>query len=144
MGTESQENARSTTSVYLYEKDKKMANTLIKSGYYKSFAELVRANIERDFREKISNPKEELQRVREKLKEVEKELEGIIATGDDILSELVKRYEERKSNMPAKALGNYEKFSKNWITKNMSDALTAFPGKTIDEIYIELEKLMKK
>lgn len=144
VGTEKQGNKLPITCIYLPDKHRKMANALVKCGHYNNVSELVRENIERDYNEKIPNPREELKREKRRLEEVIKELEDRVVTVDEVLDSLVDRYKERKNNMPAKALGNYEKFSKNWINSNMDDVALAFPGKSIDDIYIELEKMINK
>lgn len=138
-GTEKQEYGK-PTSVYLDDKHKRMAHTLIKSGHYNNFSEMVRIMIERDFSEKLTDPKEELKKEKKRLEEIIVELENLVSTSEDVVSSVVRRYLERKESLPAKALGNYEKYSKNWINQNLDDAGEAFPGKNVDEIYIELEK----
>jgi Arc/MetJ-type ribon-helix-helix transcriptional regulator len=143
MTKEEKQEVGKATCVFLYNKQKKMATMLVKSGHYKNISELVRANIENDFKEKMGNPKEELKREKEKLEGIIKDLEERIGTVDDALDGLVTEYKERKNNIPAKAMGKYEKFSKNWIATHMDEATLAFPGKSSDEIYEELERMIK-
>lgn len=142
-GTEKQENVR-PTSVYLDDKHKRMANTLIKAGHYNNFSEMVRNMIEDDFSDKITDPKEELRKEKKRLEEIINELESIVSTTEDVITNIVRRYQERKDRLPAKALGNYEKYSKNWINQNSDEIAEAFPGKNVDEVYIELESRINK
>jgi len=142
-GTEKQD-FQPTTSIYLPVRHRKMASSLIKNGHYKTLSEIARAGIERIFNEEFVDPREELRQERFRLQEVIKELEALEAEQDTSKDSLISRYAQRKENMPARAMGNYEKFSKNWITKNLDDASSAFPGKTVDEIYEELEKAIKR
>jgi Arc/MetJ-type ribon-helix-helix transcriptional regulator len=144
-GTEKQE-PRDGTSAYLPERYRKMAEVLVSSGHYRNRSEVVRAGIERIFNDKFkdSNIKEELKREKEKLEKITKKLEELVSTNEDVQESLIGRYVDRKRNMPPKAMGNYETFSKNWLIKNFDEASLAFPGRNVDEIYTELEKIIKK
>jgi Arc/MetJ-type ribon-helix-helix transcriptional regulator len=145
-GTEKQERKTPITSVYIPAKYRKMIDTMVNCGYYKNVSDCVRGNIEKDFYARISNPKAMLKQREKELTATIEELKGLILTSDDTLTDLVDRYIERKGNMSIKALdrNNYESYSKKWIEKNLEDANEAFPGKSIDEIFIELERLMTK
>lgn len=144
-GTGKQE-SRDGTSAYLPKRYRKMAEVLVSSGHYKNRSDLVRAGIEKIFNEKFKdyNIKEELKLEKERLERITKELEELVTTDENVKESLIDRYVDRKRNMAPKAMGNYETFSKNWLVKNMDEASIAFPGKNVDEIYTELERIIRK
>jgi Arc/MetJ-type ribon-helix-helix transcriptional regulator len=142
-GTNKQESKPPNSSFYLPDKFMKMIDTLVRCGHYKNRSDAIRKLIENDFNAKISDPRDLLKQKLIENNLLLKELESMVSTKDEALEDLVTRYKERKNNMPAKALDSYERFSKNWITKNIDDANTALPGKSVDEIYEELEKIIK-
>lgn len=139
-GIGKQDRQSNNTSVYLDDKHRKMVNTLITAGHYDNFSEMVRTMIEKEFADKLTDPREELKKAKQQLESVIKGLEEYITDIDDLKAQLIDKYRIRRNSLPAKALPEYEKYSKNWIRQNMESVEEVYPGMDVDRVFIELEK----
>lgn len=116
-------------SVSMYAQHVKMAEVLIEKGYYNKVSEIVRYGIETTYKEKMGTA-------------------PIGITNDESpqigMKELVSEYVNRKRKMTIKGRFKYEIYSKQWLEGNIKLVEKAFPNKSIDEVYIELEEMIKE
>jgi len=114
-------------SVSMYIKHKKMLEELIDGGYYNKVSEIVRYGIEYAYKEKIG-----------------REIDIIIDEAPKIkMEELITEYKLRRNKMTVKGRSKYEHYSKKWLEGNFKLVEEAFPNKSIDDVYIELESIIR-
>ena len=122
MGRHKEQEGLKNKSISLYEKQIKMTNELIARGYYSKVSEIVRHGIETVYNEKLGNS------INPEFNKVQIVLDA---------------YKVRKESMSVKGIAKYEHYSKSWIEGNSKMVEQAFPNKSVDEVYTELEKLMR-
>jgi len=130
MGRHKEQEGGINISVSMYAKHKKMTDELIEKGFYEKVSEIVRYGIEQIYNEQIGefvNALTEPDYEQEQTK----------------LSELIDSYNVRKSKMTVKGMSKYEYYSKQWLEGNVKLVGEVFPSKTIDEVYTELENIIK-
>lgn len=144
MGRPKQQEGGKGISITVYESQLKMADALIKGGYFKNTSEMIRYGIEKVFEEKISNTEDLIEFKKVELEKLIKSLETIQKNSQNKLDNIVKEYEERRKYLTPRGIARYEEVSKEWIEFKMDILSKLFPNKTVDEIYEELEKRIKK
>jgi Arc/MetJ-type ribon-helix-helix transcriptional regulator len=134
MGRRREQEGGKNISVSLYEKQLRMTQALIDRGLYDKVSEIVRHGIEKVYNEQIG----------EVLIDSLEEYGHINSTRADALRCLLESYEDRKNSMSVKGQSKYEHYSKSWIVGNAKIVESVFPDMSVDEIYLELESMIKR
>lgn len=128
-------------SCFLYEAHVDMVDALKKLDDYPSRSDVIRRLIEKEYAERIKNSREELSEYKRKIEEKAKILENIQKIDDGDMTDVVKKYKDRRKNMSIGSLSDYEAKSKRYIEGNIKKMKKMFPGISVDEMYKKLEEM---
>ncbi len=139
MGRPKQQEGGKGISITVYEAHLKMADALVKGGYFSNTSEMIRYGIEKVFEEKISNTEDLIEFKKVELEKLIKSLETIQKNSESKMDKIVKEYGDRRKYLTPRGIARYEEISKEWIETKIDILSKLFPNKTTEEIYKELE-----
>lgn len=126
-------------SNYVFDEHLSMVEALINTKKYDSGSEVIRTAIEKLFYEECPDPVRQLELEQRRLEDVIHRLNELKNKQTLSMESVLHKYIARKNNFSIPNLKNYEKMTKTWIEKHLPEMAGMFPGKTIDEIYNEME-----
>jgi len=127
-------------SFYNYDEERRMIENLKKNTIFQNNkSDIIRAGIRMLYDKYCGDPLTKLQEEKSRVEERIKIQEGRMKEQNESATSILRKYMERKKHLTTQGFSNYEKVSKTWIENNIKEVSKAFPGKTVDEIYKEME-----
>jgi Arc/MetJ-type ribon-helix-helix transcriptional regulator len=98
-------------SVSLYPSQVREAEVLVKKGYYHNTSEMVRVLIDREYRVKVKDAKEELQKQLAEKEELIKSLAALVAETETVKISWIEKYAEKRKHLDIQILASPAKYT---------------------------------